>query len=186
VGRAREGLLRLNSILTAMSEANRLEESIRGNSPRELDLVPLLREVFEAYRSIYPQRELALELPADAARVMGVPELIVQALDKLMDNAASFSPAGGRITLRLAGGAGQWELGISNEGPLLPAELQEHLFDPMVSLRHSDSGGVHLGLGLHIVRLIADFHRGRVKAENLPSGEGVRVTMSFPSVGPSA
>ena len=149
-------------------------------------LVPLLREVFEAYRSIYPQRELALELATDAARVMGVPELIVQALDKLMDNAASFSPAGGRITLRLAANAGHWELGISNEGPLLPAELQEHLFDPMVSLRRSDSGGVHLGLGLHIVRLIADFHRGRVKAENLPAGEGVRVTMSFPSIVPSA
>jgi len=180
VGRAREGLLRLNSILTAMSEANRLEESIRGNSPRELDLVPLLREVFEAYRSIYPQRELALELATDTAPVMAVPELVVQALDKLMDNAASFCPAGGRITLRLAPGAGQWELQISNEGPLLPAELQEHLFDPMVSLRPSDSGGVHLGLGLHIVRLIADFHRGRVKAENLPSGEGVRVTMFLP------
>ena len=55
--------MRLNGILTAMSEANRLEESIRGNSTRDLDLVPLLREVFEAYRSIYPDHKLAFRYP---------------------------------------------------------------------------------------------------------------------------
>ena len=184
VARAREGLVRLNGILTAMSEANRLEESIRGNSTRDLDLVPLLREVFEAYRSIYPDHKLALQVPTGEARVAGVPELIVQALDKLLDNAASFSAPGGGITLRLAPVANQWQLSISNEGPPLPTELQEHLFDPMVSLRQAESGGVHLGLGLHIVSLIVEFHRGRVKAENLPGGEGVCVTLSLPAVKP--
>ena len=186
VARAREGLVRLNSILTAMSEANRLEESIRGNSPRELDLVPLVREVFEAYSSVYPRHQLALELPAGSAWTVGVPELVVQALDKLLENAASFCPPGGRITVRLAPAAEHWALSVSNQGPLLPAELQEHLFDPMVSLRQSESGGVHLGLGLHIVRLIVDFHRGRVRAENLPAGDGVCVTMSFPAINPDA
>lgn len=181
VARAREGLLRLNSILTAMSEANRLEESIRGNSPVEMDLVPLLREVFEAYRGVYPRHRLALALPAGKAPVPGVPDLIVQALDKLLDNAASFCPAGGAITLRLAAVRDQWELRVDNEGPPLPAELQERLFDPMVSLRQADGAGVHLGLGLHIVRLIVEFHRGRVRAENLPDGAGVRVTMSLPA-----
>jgi dedicated sortase system histidine kinase len=184
VARAREGLVRLNSILTAMSEANRLEESIRGNSPGELDLPPLVREVFEAYRSIYPQHELELELPEGSAWTVGVAELVVQALDKLLDNAASFCPPGGRITVRLARAAQWWALSVSNEGPALPAELQEHLFDPMVSLRQSESGGVHLGLGLHIVRLIVDFHRGRVRADNLPAGDGVCVTMSFPAINP--
>jgi dedicated sortase system histidine kinase len=180
VSRAREGLLRLNSILTAMSEANRLEESIRSNSPHQIDLVPLLQEVFEAYRGIYPQHELTLELEADAATANAVPELIVQALDKLMDNAASFCPPGGRITLRLAAGTKQWELSVSNQGPPLPDVLQEGLFDPMVSMRGNTSAGVHLGLGLHIVRLIVDFHHARVKAENLPDNDGVRVSIYLP------
>jgi len=180
VSRAREGLLRLNGILTAMSEANRLEESIRSNSPHQVDLVPLLREVFEAYRGIYPGHELRLELEADSAPINAVPELIVQALDKLMDNAASFCPPGGRITLRLAAMARQWELSVSNQGPPLPDALQERLFDPMVSMRENNSAGVHLGLGLHIVRLIVDFHRGRVKAENLPDHDGVRVSIYLP------
>ncbi len=180
VARAREGLVRLNSILTAMSEANRLEESIRSNSSSNLNLVPLMREVFAAYCSVYPDHDLALELPSGEAWILGVPELIVQALDKLLDNAASFCPAGGKIILGLALTKGQWELSVSNDGPPLPAELQERLFDSMVSLRQSGSGGVHLGLGLHIVRLIADFHRGRVKAENLPLDEGVRVSILLP------
>lgn len=183
VARAREGLVRLNSILTAMSEANRLEESIRSNPPDDIDLVPLLREVFEAYRGIYPQHKLQLDIETDEARIQGVAELIVQALDKLLDNAASFCAEGGAIRLRLAPRDKHWELSVSNEGPALPAELQEHLFDPMVSLRDNQTSEVHLGLGLHIVRLIAEFHRGRVTAENLSDKAGVRFSMQLPGSG---
>ena len=181
LARAREGLTRLNSILTAMSEANRLEESIRSNNPRAMDLKPLLEEVFEAYVSVYPKHELALDAAVEEARISGVPDLVVQALDKLMDNAASFCPDGGRITLRLAPAEGAWELSVSNEGPPLPEELQERLFDPMVSLRRGESDGVHLGLGLHIVRLIAEFLQGAARAENLPANEGVCVTLRLPA-----
>jgi signal transduction histidine kinase len=181
LARAREGLTRLNSILTAMSEANRLEESIRSNSPRAMDLKPLLEEVFEAYVSVYPKHELALNAAVEEAWISGVPDLVVQALDKLMDNAASFCPDGGTITLRLAPAEEAWELSVSNEGPPLPEELQERLFDPMVSLRRGESDGVHLGLGLHIVRLIAEYLQGAARAENLPANEGVRVTLRLPT-----
>ena len=183
--RAREGLVRLNSILTAMSEANRLEESVRNNQSIELDLVPLLREVCEAYRAVYSDHALTLDLQPGTAAVRGAPDLIVQALDKLMDNAASFCPSGGTIKLRLSAVIDGWEISISNSGPTLPAEFQDHLFDPMVSLRGNESSAVHLGLGLHIVRLIVDFHRGRVKAENLPGDQGVCVTMYFPRGDPT-
>jgi dedicated sortase system histidine kinase len=179
--RARTGLQRLNRILTGMSEANRLEESIRNNQLIDMDLVALLREVFEAYRGIYPAHKLVLELQAEAALVAGVPDLIVQALDKLMDNAASFCPAQGKIELRLAAMTDGWDIGVCNEGPALPMELQDSLFEPMVSLRGNESSEVHLGLGLHIVRLIVDFHRGRVGAQNLPDGRGVCVTMHLPA-----
>jgi dedicated sortase system histidine kinase len=179
--RAREGLARLNGILTAMSEANRLEESIRSNSMEETDLVALLREVFAAYSGIYAQQKLVLEIAEDVAMVTLAPDLIVQALDKLMDNAASFCPVGGTIQLQLVAFGSGWNIFVQNEGPILPLELQEHLFDPMVSLRDTQNNAVHLGLGLHIVRLIVDFHRGWVKAENLPEQRGVRVTMHLPT-----
>ena len=180
--RAREGLRRLNGILTAMSEANRLEESITNNEPGPVDLVPLVREVFEAYRGIYTRHRLTLRLEPDAAMARGVPELIVQALDKLVENAASFCPDQGEITLALASAGNAWAISVSNEGPPLPAALQDHLFDPMVSLRDAGTEGVHLGLGLHVVRLISDFHGGDVQAANLADGGGVRFTLTLPAL----
>lgn len=179
--RARAGLRRLNGILTAMSEANRLEESITNNEPGPVDLVPLLREVFGAYRGLYTRHRLTLRLAPESAVARGVPELIVQALDKLLENAASFCPDQGEIKLALTPAGGAWAISVSNEGPALPAELQDHLFDPMVSLREAATEGVHLGLGLHVVRLISDFHGGQVQAENLPDG-GVRFTLTLPAL----
>jgi K+-sensing histidine kinase KdpD len=68
---------------------------------------------------------------------------------------------------------------VANEGPLLPESMQQQLFDSMVSVRES-SERVHLGLGLHIVRLIVDFHEGSVRAQNLEDGSGVIFRVSFP------
>lgn len=178
--RAREGLLRLQGILTAMSEASRLEESIWNNTPSEFDLVPLLREVFEVYRGVYTDHTLQLAVAPDSAVVTGAADLLVQALDKLMDNAAAFCPAGGRIGVQLASHDRDWRLQVTNEGPGLPAGARERMFEPMVSLREGSADAVHLGLGLHIVRLIVAFHHGSVRADNLPGGDGVVVTIDLP------
>ena len=179
--RARQGLDRLNKILTAMSEANRLEESIQNNEPVDTDLVPLLHEVFAVYRELYKERTLILNCQPGQAITTAVPELIVQALDKLMDNAASFSLEQEYITLKLQQSGELFELSVANKGPLLPEEFQHRLFDSMVSLREGASDTVHLGLGLYIVRLIADFHDGSIRAENLPDESGVSFTLTLPS-----
>ena len=178
--RAREGLSRLQRILTAMSEANRLEESIQKNLSVELDLVPLVGELFTAYRGVYTQHRLSLDMQVSCAPVTGVADLIVQALDKLMENAASFCREGDEIKLQLSMAADTWNLSLFNEGPTLPSDIQDRLFDPMVSLRKDQTDNVHLGLGLHIVRLITDFHHGRVSAENLADGSGVVINLRLP------
>jgi dedicated sortase system histidine kinase len=184
LSRAREGLQRLNRILTAMSEANRLEESIRNNRPAPLDLVPLLREVFHAYQAVYRQHDMRLAIEVEEARVSGVADLLVQALDKLVDNAASFCPAGGEIRLGLDASDLGWDIYVDNAGPTLPPGVQSRLFEPMVSLREQGDNEVHLGLGLHVVRLISEFHRGHVSAQNLPEQSGVRFTLSLPAIQP--
>ena len=179
--RARGGLERLNSILTAMSEASRLEESIRNNQTSAFDLVPLLREVHSAYSAIYTQNPIELTLPQEQAFAWGVPELVAQALDKIIDNAVSFSAKGSPISLELATAQGGWGIAVGNSGPLLPATLENKLFDPMVSARSGGEDEVHLGLGLHIVRLISDYHHGSVRAENVYQPNGVRIIMELPA-----
>jgi dedicated sortase system histidine kinase len=180
--RAREGLQRLNGILTAMSEANRLEESIRNNQTVPVDLVPLLKEVFQAYKGVYPDHELSLKLEPASALVSGVADLLVQALDKFMDNAASFCPTGAAIVLELAAVENGWAISVENDGPPLPPEMQHRLFEPMVSLREQTGQDVHLGLGLHVVRLIAEFHGGAASAQNRSSGNGVRFSLRLPAL----
>lgn len=181
VNRARDGLARLAGILTSMSEASRVEESLYSSKPHPVDLVPLLKEVSAAYADAYNTHKLYLECPVESALIKGSPDLLVQALDKLVDNAASFSPPGDTIVIGLADQQGQWQLSVSNRGPQLPKDMQDRLFEPMVSLRNADSGSrTHLGLGLHVVRIIAEYFKGQVKASNLPDGSGVRFTLSFP------
>ncbi len=168
--RAREGLTRLQHMLTAMSEANRLEESISSNRRELVDLVPLLREVHAAYRDVFTRHRLLLALEPPTALVEGSPELLVQALDKLVENAASFCPEEGEITLALTQRDANWVISVGNEGAPLPPQLRERLFEPMVSARAASTDAVHLGLGLHIVQLIVQFHSGDVAAQDLEDG----------------
>lgn len=142
---------------------------------------PLLTEVCEAYRSVYNKHKIHLDCAEPRAQINGSPDLLVQALDKLVDNAASFSTPGDTIVISLNSDDGHWQIAVSNRGPNLPEDLQTRLFEPMVSLREADGEGrMHLGLGLHVVRLIAQHFQGSVSAQNLPDGSGVRITLEFP------
>lgn len=182
IERARGGLERLGRILTAMSEAARLEESIHTTSNARLDLAPLLNNLVTAYKDVYPEHRFALE-SADSADIEGSADLVVQALDKLVANAVSFAPDGSVITVSLTRRAEKWRLAISNQGPRLPDALRSKLFEPMVSVREERSGeAVHLGLGLHIVRLVADALGGTAGAANLPDDSGVTVYLDLPAL----
>jgi two-component system, OmpR family, sensor histidine kinase ChvG len=179
ISRAREGLDRLSKILNAMSEANSLEHSIKSNELDQVDLVPLLQQLFASYVEIYPQHQLSVALPDSCAMVMASPELLAQALDKCVDNAASFCPEGGSISLTLAEKEQQWLIQLSNDGPPLPANMRGQLFDSMVSVRERPDDALHLGLGLHIVRLICDFHDAVVTIDNRDDATGVICTLAL-------
>jgi dedicated sortase system histidine kinase len=180
VDRARSGTNRMHAILTALSEATRVEQSIEHTDRVRFDLSELVRNMGQAYRQTFPQHRIETQVPSESCTIDGSPDLIAQLLDKLMDNASDFTPAGKRITLALEVGPRDCRLSVSNEGPPLPAQLDGRLFESLVSSRGSADGKPHLGLGLYIVRLIADFHRSRVSATNLPDDSGVSITLEIP------
>lgn len=99
--------------------------------------------------------------------------------DKLIDNAVDFSPEGSRIEIELKRHRNALTLTVFNPGPPLPEGGTERLFESMVSARREKSDQVHLGLGLAIARLIADFHGGHLSAANVANG--VRFTMRLPA-----
>jgi dedicated sortase system histidine kinase len=176
--RAREGADRLAGILRAMSEAQRMEHAIQNAEGEDFDLAALVRACAEAYRDLVAPRALELDVPGSAVTIHGAPDLVAQALDKLVDNARSFTPADGWIRLRLRALEDGAELSVENSGPPLPEKMGERLFHSLVSVRERPGGETpHLGLGLFVVRLVAELHRGEARAENLADGHGVGFRM---------
>lgn len=177
--RARQGAGRLSRILRAMSEASRLEQSLRGEEGEAFDLAALVCGCVKAYQDMAPQRRIECRLEPGEYGFFGSPELIGQLLDKLVDNALGFAPPQGRIAVALSRRGQALFLRVENEGPPLPERMRGRLFDSMVSVREGGDGEPHLGLGLYIVRLIAELHGGEVRAADLPQGGGVEFVVGL-------
>ena len=181
IERAEQGLARLGRILERMTEASRLEQSLSGVERTRYDLSAVVRGCVEGYRLAYPQSAFVLELPPGRLEVQGSPDLAAQLLDKLVENAVDFSRPGAPVRVTLEQGNGAASLTVSNKGPLLPDRMRTRLFESMISVRDAPGAATpHLGLGLYVARVIAQFHGGTIAASNLTSGDGVAVGVRIP------
>jgi len=173
LARARDGTARIGTIVRAMSEASRMERAMASADGEDMDLAQVVRGCAEAYRPLAAPRELECDIPAGPTPLYGAPELIAQALDKLFDNALSFTAPDGWISIALKeGDDGEARIVVANRGPHLPDSMQGQLFDSLVSVRGAGAkaGAPHLGLGLYVVRLVAELHQGRVSGRNEEDG----------------
>jgi two-component system, OmpR family, sensor histidine kinase ChvG len=182
ITRAREGTVRLQSILSALGAAARVEESIKQSERVNFDLRDLITSAVAAYRDGFPAANFALDVPPDPCFMRGAPDLLVQLLDKLIENAVDFCPAGGSITVHLARVPSNYSLQVINDGPLIPEAPLKHLFESMFEQRQGRDDKPHFGMGLYIVRLIAEFHGGAAVAANRADGGGVIFSITLPLI----
>ena len=173
---------RLRQILNGMSEAARLEQSFDHADKEPFDLADVASQATAAYQALDSHHRIAYDGPAKGCAMVGSPELMVQLLDKLVDNARDFTPEGGLIQVELERLPDRLCLGVFNQGSALPGDSATDIFGPFVSLREGREEG-HLGQGLLIVRLIADFHGATVEAANGVQGaiDGVRFRVIIPT-----
>lgn len=182
IQRAEEGISRLNLILTNMSEATRLEQMLQTSEKEHIDLVKVLAGCVEGYRLAYPDAVIEADLEGKVM-INGVPEYIAQLMDKLIANAVEFSYHKKPITVFCRAIKDRAVIRVSNYGPYLPDEMQGRLFESMISVRPQEKQKEpHLGMGLHIARLITEFHQGQIRAENQKDYEGVAVTVVMPKL----
>ena len=173
VERAEGGLNRLETILTRMAEANRLEQAVRNEERTTFDAKEVLAGCVSGYTSAYKHCPFELSMTEEPVTLTGAPDLFAQMLDKLAANAADFATAGTPVSVSLQRFGNEAVVQFSNSGPPLPPEIADRLFDSMISVRKEASGdNPHLGLGLYIVRLIAEFHGGQASARNREDGQG--------------
>jgi two-component system, OmpR family, sensor histidine kinase ChvG len=165
-----QDVMRLDRLISDVSDASRLDAELSRVTAERVDVVPILRtlqELDEATRDPDKGAKLEVVAPPTGFSVWAVEDRLVQVLRNLIGNAQSFSPAKGRIVVRVRDAGGMAELSVEDDGPGIPEANLEHIFDRFYSERpKGESFGHHSGLGLSISRQIVEALHGQISAEN--------------------
>ncbi len=181
IDRAGQGAARLQKLIRNLSEATSIEQTITRSEKGRIDLREWIVVARELYDNTYPDREVALYIQGSGlGEVCASVELLHQMMDKLLSNAVDFSPEQSTITLGLQCERGLVSVTVENQGSRLPAGMSNELFSPMVTERVVRDDQPHMGLGLYIVRLIAEYHEATVAANNIPGRNSVQFSVVFP------
>ncbi len=181
---------RIDRLVTEISDASRVDAEISRATFERIDLSLLVSNLLatRASRGLNGEAAVRFDPPDRPMLVMGVPVRIERVIDNLLDNAVSFSPPGGAITI-VATAADEWiSLAICDQGPGIPEASREKVFTRFHSDRpEGEDFGTHSGLGLAIGRSIAEAHGGSLMAESRSDGDpGACLVFTLPKARSSA
>ncbi len=182
---AKSGVIRIGSIVQNLADAANLEESLKAEELEVVDIQKLLESYVANCSSSNPNCKFIYIGVKGAAYAKVSDYRIEQLLDKVIDNAIDFHRPGSPITVQLDGRRNSLRIVVANRGPVLPDDSGKSLFDSMVSHR-GPHNRLHFGLGLYVVRVIAEHHGGYARALNLADGSGVAVMVELPLATPQA
>jgi signal transduction histidine kinase len=147
-----------------------------------VDLSALVRDRVDAHRGEAARAGVALELDDAEAALSGDRRCLAQLVDNLLSNALKFTPAGGRVTVRVGARAGRARIEVADTGVGISPAEQGHLFDRFS--RGAGAERAHLpgaGLGLAIVRIVAEGHDGAVRVDSR-EGHGATFQVDLPAI----
>jgi len=147
-----------------------------------VDLAEVVRRVLEAHALNAQQRSIDLGFRGgdDSAVVRGQAQLLHELVANLVDNALRYTPAGGVVTAAVTRSGSQVTLCVEDNGPGIPQQERERVFERFYRLHDTVSDGC--GLGLAIVREIARGHGARVNLSSPASGQGLVVDVVFANI----
>lgn len=177
-----EDVVRLDRLISDVSDASRLDAEMSRVSAGPVDIVPILRTLQELDEATRDEDDPRLEVvaPPTGMTVWAVEDRLVQVLRNLIGNAQSFSPPRGRIVARVRDAGDMAELSVEDEGPGIPDAKLEHIFDRFYSERpQNERFGQHSGLGLSISRQIVEALQGQISAENRRDADGTILGARF-------
>lgn len=178
---------RLDRLISEISEASRIDAALSRATFAPVDLALLAAQLVGA-RGARPGLAgcpIRFGRGEGDTRVIGDALQLERVLDNLLDNAVSFSPAGGEVAVRVWGDDGRVLLSVSDQGPgIAPAE-RDKVFERFHSVRPVEEAfGAHSGLGLAIARSIAEAHDGTLTIVDKPDGTpGACLVLALPALG---
>lgn len=176
---------RMERLLSEAREISRIDARLDDEESTKVVLDELLAALVDSFRLRYGESGLHFDLALADARVVvfASADRLTQVFENLVDNAVSFSPANGRVTVAMRASGGAAEITIADEGPGIPAEHRDRIFSRFFSYRPGDrSDPGHTGLGLALVRSIVESYGGTVTADPR-SGGGTKMIVTLPLAG---
>jgi two-component system sensor histidine kinase ChvG len=186
MGIVREDVGRLDRLINDISEAARTDAELARATFDRVDLGPLIEQLVASWENRREKGDarIAFARPRqDTAVVMGKPDRLARAINNIIDNAVSFSPAGGLVEIAAARVGDEVRIRIEDEGPGVPADAREAIFNRFHSVRPEGEGfGRHSGLGLAIARAIVEGHDGEIDVQDRDDApSGARFTIRLPA-----
>lgn len=164
---------RIDRLVTEIAAASRVDAEISRATLERVDLAELFANLIRSRedRGMNGGRRIVLDAAPGSHIVMGVPTQLERVAENLIDNAVSFSPADGVVSVSIRRTGGQSITEVCDEGPGIAADAREAVFRRFHSDRpEGESFGNHSGLGLAIGRAIAEAHDGTLSADARPDG----------------
>ena len=165
------------NLIERASHATDAEAFVRQGHARWIDLPALLAETLGSFQQTNSGINFSLHQPP-ALSVHTDPTLIKEAVGNLLSNAASFAQDQSTVDMSLEASELHAVIRVANKGPLIESDTKT-FFSPFFSTRSGPSSEHH-GLGLYLVRLIAEHHDGTAYISNLADGSGVVATILLP------
>ena len=173
-----ERAIRLVEQMLALSRA-----AARTPEAEPVSLRQVLEDALDDVLPVLKERSIKVSVasdPPEAERVVrGERDKLTCLARNLLDNAARYAPQGSSVRVELAGRNGGMSLAVSDQGPGIPPELRERVFESYY--RIPGAAGEGSGLGLAIVREIAAQHGATVELGEGDGGRGTRVSVTFPT-----
>ena len=184
----RDDVRRLDRLISDVSDASRLDSQLSRARFDPVDMGALIEALIAQRRERGIERDIRIHFdpaPGAALTVMAEGTRLERVFANLVENAISFSPDGGRVTLAARNRDGWLEVAVEDEGPGVPETAREAIFHRFHSVRPSgEEFGRHSGLGLAIARTIVEGHQGTIRVESRDDRlSGARFVVRLPLPG---
>ena len=179
-GKIRAAVLRLTHLIDNLLNSARLFDggATLYFHPAEMDMAALLREVCQLHREMVPGAVIGEHLSSAAMPMIGDAKLLYLLFSNLLSNAVKYSPGGGAIEVAAEMRADEVVVTVADRGIGIPASDLERLFE-RYHRGSNVSGIVGTGVGLYLVKMVADLHHGRVEVRSA-EGAGSRFAAHLP------
>jgi two-component system sensor histidine kinase ChvG len=178
----RQDVLRLDRLVVEVAEASRLDAELSRARFEPIDLGKMIEALVPLWEDRAGARaQIAFARPrVGTATMMGDESRLARLFDNLVDNAISFSPPGGLVEISAARVGDEVVIAVQDEGPGVPHDAREAIFNRFHSIRPEEDFGRHSGLGLAIALAIVNGHDGRIEVEDRQDGRtGARFVVRF-------